>query len=252
VNPSRLGRRHRRVNLRSYYRRLRSHFGHQHWWPGDTPFEVCVGAILTQNTAWSNVEKAIANLKRARALSPRALHAMSERDIAALIRPSGYFNIKARRLKIFIEFLFAEYGGSVTRMRREDLETLRPKLLAVKGIGPETADSILLYALGKPIFVVDAYTERVLSRHGLIKPSAAYDEIQELFHSSLHHPRSTLFNDFHAQFVAVGKTYCKSRVALCDKCPLGPLLNATRAGALSVRHHPRRQRLHQGTSAQYT
>jgi endonuclease III related protein len=222
------------ANLRSYYRRLRAHFGHQHWWPGDTPFEVCVGAILTQNTAWSNVEKAIANLKRARALSPRALHTMSEREIAALIRPSGYFNIKARRLKTFIEFLFAEYGGSVARMRREDLATLRPKLLSVKGIGPETADSILLYALGKPIFVVDAYTRRVLIRHRLVKPSATYDEIQALFHSSFRLHLSSLFNDFHAQFVAVGKTYCKSRVALCDQCPLKSLLSLSSGGKKRV------------------
>ncbi|MGD0016761.1 MAG: endonuclease III domain-containing protein [Verrucomicrobiia bacterium] len=204
---------------------MRAHFGHQHWWPGDTPFEICLGAILTQNTAWSNVEKAIVNLKRARALSPRALHRLSERQIATLIRPSGYFNIKARRLKAFIEFLFAEYGGSMTRMRRDQLTSLREKLLSVNGIGPETADSILLYALGKPIFVVDAYTRRVLVRHRLIKPSATYDEIQALFHSSLHLPRSTFFNDFHAQFVAVGKTYCKSRVALCGRCPLKPLLS---------------------------
>jgi endonuclease-3 related protein len=225
VNPGRLLRRRRRVNLRNYYRRLRAHFGHQHWWPGDTPFEVCVGAILTQNTAWSNVEKAIYNLKRARALSPRALHRLSEREIAALIKPSGYFNIKARRLKAFIEFLFAEYGGSVARMAREDLATLRLKLLAVKGVGPETADSILLYALGKPVFVVDAYTRRVLIRHHLIKPTATYDKIQKLFHSSLHPPRSTFFNDFHAQFVAVGKIYCKSRVALCECCPLKPFLS---------------------------
>ena len=213
------------ANLRNYYQRLRAHFGHQHWWPGDTPFEVCVGAILTQNTAWSNVEKAIANLKRARALSPRALHQLSERQIAALIRPSGYFNIKARRLKAFIEFLFAEYGGSVTWMRREQLTPLREKLLSVNGVGPETADSILLYALGKPIFVVDAYTRRVLVRHRLIKPSATYDEIQKLFHASFHLHPSSLFNDFHAQFVAVGKTYCKSRVALCENCPLEPLLS---------------------------
>ena len=218
------------ANLRNYYQRLRAHFGHQHWWPGDTPFEVCVGAILTQNTAWSNVEKAIANLKRARALSPRALHRLSERKIAALIRPSGYFNIKARRLKAFIEFLFAEYGGSVRRMRCERLTPLREKLLAVKGIGPETADSILLYALGKPIFVVDAYTRRVLVRHRLIKSSATYDEIQALFHSSLYPPRSSFFNDFHAQFVAVGKTYCKSRVALCKCCPLKPLLSVPSCG----------------------
>jgi endonuclease-3 related protein len=221
------------ANLRDYYQRLRAHFGHQHWWPGDTPFEVCVGAILTQNTAWSNVEKAIANLKRARALSPRALHQLNEHQIAALIRPSGYFNIKARRLKAFIEFLFAEYGG-VTRMRRERLTSLREKLLSVNGVGPETADSILLYALGKPIFVVDAYTRRVLVRHRLIKPSATYDEIQKLFHSPFRRHPPSLFNDFHAQFVAVGKTYCKSRVALCEYCPLKPLLSLPSGGKMRI------------------
>lgn len=212
-------------DLRDYYRRLRRHFGHQQWWPGDTPFEVCVGAILTQNTAWTNVEKAIANLKRAGKLTPHALHRLRQPELARLIRPSGYFNIKARRLKAFIEFLFAEYGGSVARMADEPLATLRPKLLAVSGIGPETTDSILLYALDKPIFVVDAYTKRVLARHDLIKPTATYHEIQELFHRALGTVSRELFNDFHAQFVAVGKTYCKSRVALCDGCPLRPLLS---------------------------
>ncbi len=211
-------------NLREYYRLLRAHFGHQHWWPGDTPFEICVGAILTQNTAWANVEKAIGNLKRARALSPRALHRLSEKQVAQLIRPAGYFNVKARRLKAFVDFLFEQYHGSVSRMWKEELTALRTKLLAVNGIGPETADSMLLYAAKQPIFVVDAYTKRVLVRHGLVKQSATYDEVQQLFHSKLkaHDPR--LFNDFHAQFVAVGKTYCQSRVALCEDCPLRSLL----------------------------
>lgn len=207
-----------------YYRLLRRHFGHQHWWPGETAFEVCVGAILTQNAAWTNVEKAIANLKRAGVLSPAGLHRLCERHLARLIRPSGYFNIKARRLKSFINFLFDEYAGSVARVAAEPLESLRPKLLAVNGIGPETADSILLYALDKPIFVVDTYTKRVLVRHDLIKPTASYHNIQELFHRELGAGNRELFNDFHAQFVAVGKTYCKSRVALCDECPLRPVL----------------------------
>jgi endonuclease-3 related protein len=200
-------------NLTGYYRLLRRHFGHQHWWPGETPFEICVGAILTQNTAWSNVEKAIANLKRAGALSPRALYRMQERDVARLIRPSGYFNVKARRLKAFAKFLVEEHGGRVAGFGRAEL-------LAVNGIGPETADSILLYACGEPVFVVDAYTKRVLVRHGIVRRSATYDEIQRLFRET------ALFKDFHAQFVAVGKTFCKSRAALCDQCPLRPLLPA--------------------------
>lgn len=211
-------------DLRDYYRWLRAHFGHQHWWPGETPFEICVGAVLTQNTAWSNVEKAIGNLKRARALSPQALHRLSERQIATLIRPSGYFNIKARRLKHFVNFLFAEYKGNLDKLFAEDLPALRARLLAVNGIGPETADSILLYAGSKPVFVVDAYTKRVLLRHALVKPSATYHEIQLMFHAALRPASVRLFNDFHAQIVAVGKTFCKSRVAMCERCPLRPLL----------------------------
>lgn len=232
----------KRTDLRTYYRRLRAHFGHQHWWPGDTPFEICVGAILTQNAAWKNVQRAITNLKQAGALSPRALRRLSRPELAALIRPCGYFNVKARRLKSFIEFLFAEYRGQLRRMFAEDLPALRAKLLSVHGIGPETADSILLYAAGKRVFVVDAYTKRVLWRHGLIKPSAAYQEIQQMFHSQLKTGGAALFNDFHAQFVAVGKTFCKARAALCESCPLRPLLPNERRPRRGRLAQPRRRR----------
>jgi endonuclease-3 related protein len=212
-------------SLIEYYRRMRARFGHQRWWPGDTPFEICVGAILTQNTAWKNAERAIANLKRARALSPRALRRLGHTRIARLIRPAGYFNLKARRLKGFVQFLFDRHGGDLRKLFAQDVAALRAQLLAINGIGPETADSIILYAARKPVFVVDAYTRRVLLRHGLIGPAASYDDIQRLFHARLGaRGRVALFNDFHAQFVAVGKHFCKSRVALCEDCPLRALL----------------------------
>ncbi len=204
--------------LRIIYKELYKSFGPQHWWPGDTPFEVAVGAILTQNTNWGNVEKAINNLKAARALSAKKIDKLNPNSLAVLIRPAGYFNIKAKRLKAFISFLMKNYHGSMAMMRREDVHSLREKLLSVNGVGPETADSILLYALDKPVFVIDAYTKRVLSRHKIMDPDKSYEEFQELFHSSLRKDL-TLFNEYHALFVAVGKTYCKPK-PLCDKCPL--------------------------------
>ncbi len=209
--------------LLEVYRVLRKAQGHQHWWPGETPFEVMVGAILTQNTAWTNVEKAIRNLKSAKKLSPKALREISLGDLARLIRPAGYFNIKARRLKNFIEFIFKEYGGDLKRMLVENGELLREKLLSVNGIGPETADSILLYAARKPFFVMDAYTKRIFSRHRLRNRSwiakAQYGDWQSFFTQSL--PRSLpLFNDYHAQIVNVAKQYCHSFHPLCNECPL--------------------------------
>jgi endonuclease-3 related protein len=204
--------------LVSVYHALRRAFGHQHWWPGETPFEVVVGAILTQNTAWPNVEKAIVNLKAARKLSPGVLYKMPKRDLARFIRPAGYFNIKADRLKHFIRFLFDEYQGRLALMFGENGERLRKKLLGVKGIGPETADSILLYALKKPFFVIDAYTKRVFARHRLFSLEGRYAEWQKLF-SDVLPKKVSLYNDFHAQIVAVGKTFCRTR-PLCEKCPL--------------------------------
>lgn len=204
--------------LEIIYKKLHKAFGPQRWWPGDTPFEIAVGAILTQNTNWGNVEKAINNIKSAKALNPKELYKMDVSKLAKLIRPAGYFNIKAKRLKAFIDFLMHEYSGSMDKMRKEDIHTLKEKLLSVNGIGPETADSILLYALDKPIFVIDAYTKRVLSRHGIMEHDRPYHEFQELFHSAIKN-NLKVYNEYHALFVRVGKTYCRPR-ADCDNCPL--------------------------------
>lgn len=204
------------------YATLFDAFGPQQWWPGDTPFEIAVGAILTQNTNWGNVEKAINNLKHKKCLSANTLHKMSHKQLASLIKPAGYFNIKAKRLKNFMDFLAINFKSSMNRMKSEDTNVLRERLLDVNGIGPETADSILLYALDKPIFVIDAYTKRVLGRHKLASEKADYHELQELFHNTL--PMDLkLFNEFHALFVMVGKDYCKPKPR-CSGCPLQPLL----------------------------
>ena len=193
-------------------------FGPQRWWPGETPFEVAVGAILTQNTNWGNVEKAIANLKKAGKLKPYALHEISHTKLASLIRPAGYFNIKAKRLKNFIFFLVNEYDGSMSKMKKENTDTIRKKLLSVNGIGPETADSIILYALEKPVFVIDAYTKRVLSRHNIMEHDSSYEKYQELFHSRLK-KEVRLFNEYHALFVRLAKENCKAK-PVCTGCPL--------------------------------
>ena len=206
------------ARLRQIYDRLLTAFGPQHWWPGDTPFEVMVGAILTQNTNWGNVEKALANMKAARVLSPRALRDIPIPTLAELIRPSGYYNMKAVRLKNYMDFLFGVYRGSIPRMARTETAALREQILAIKGIGPETADSILLYALDKPVFVVDAYTVRFLYRHGLIGPEADYHQVQELFMSSLPLDRP-LFNEYHALIVRLGKDFCRP-TPRCETCPL--------------------------------
>jgi len=208
----------KKKQLETVYRTLRKALGHQHWWPGQTPFEVTIGAILTQNTAWSNVEKAIANLKKADKLTPRAMRDLPKPQLARLIQPAGYFNLKADRLRHFIDFLFAEYGGHVDRMRREKGDVLRRKLLGVKGIGPETADSILLYAVQKRFFVIDAYTKRIFARHKLYDLHGSYEGWQRLFTQSL--PKKIgLYNDYHAQIVMVGKSYCRTKPR-CDICPL--------------------------------
>jgi len=207
--------------LMEIYRLLDEHFGPQNWWPGETTFEIVVGAILTQNTNWTNVEKAIANLKAADVLSPDKLHNMSDEDIAPLIKPAGYFNIKAARLKHFLNFLYENFDGSLDAMGAREMHSLREDLLAVKGIGPETADSILLYAFGMPVFVVDAYTARIFARHLLIEPNSDYHQIQEFFHDSL--PNDVeLYNQFHALIVCAGKTYCKPKPN-CNDCPLNGL-----------------------------
>jgi endonuclease-3 related protein len=200
------------------YRKLYKAYGPRHWWPGETPFEVMVGAILTQNTSWKNVEKAIDRLKEKGLLNSTEIRKLRKKQLASLIRSSGYYRIKAERLKAFVNFLFKHYDGNLNRMKTEEIKTLREKLLGVKGIGPETADSILLYGLKKPIFVVDAYTQRVLSRHGLILEKASYEAIQNLFMDHLPH-NQRLFNEYHALLVHLGKTVCK-KIPGCGICPL--------------------------------
>lgn len=200
------------------YRELFRTFGPQHWWPGETPLEVIVGAILTQNTAWGNVERAIRNLKKARLLSVKGLAGVPRRTLARLVRPSGYFNQKAITLRAFIDFLRDEYSGSLCRMARERTPALRRKLLAVHGIGPETADSILLYAFGRRVFVVDAYTVRIFSRHNFVPEDASYHEVQRFIAGNI--PKSVrLYNEFHALIVRAGKEFCRT-TPRCDICPL--------------------------------
>ncbi|MFO1520431.1 MAG: endonuclease III domain-containing protein [bacterium] len=204
--------------LNEIYEKMYAHFGPQHWWPGETPFEVMVGAILTQNTSWTNVEKAISNLKAQRLLNVLSLEALDVSRLSELIRPAGYFNVKAKRLKNFIHFLMTEYGGVLEKMKEESLPVLREKLLSVKGIGPETADSILLYAVQKNSFVIDQYTYRLLSRHFLVGEDATYEEMQQLMAGHL--PEETaLYNEYHALIVMIGKNFCK-KTPVCEKCPL--------------------------------
>ncbi|OGX40158.1 MAG: endonuclease [Omnitrophica WOR_2 bacterium RIFCSPLOWO2_01_FULL_41_12] len=208
-----------RAQLKTIYEKLYSHFGPQHWWPASTAFEVMLGAILTQNTNWSNVEKAIDNLKKHKLLKPHKLKNLSAKKLAALIRPAGYYNIKAKRLKNFLDFLFGNFKGSLKAMTLKNTPALRQELLSVNGVGPETADSILLYALKKPIFVIDAYTKRILLRHNLIEEDTGYTEIQDLFMQNL--KRSVrLFNEYHALLVKLGKDYCLKNKPKCEICPL--------------------------------
>ena len=204
--------------LKEIYARLYKTFGPQRWWPGRTVLEVIVGAILTQNTGWVNAEKAIDNLKKNNLLNAVALRRVSLDKLAGLIRPAGYYNQKAKKLKNFVHFLFDDYGGSLRKMFFEDFLILRSKLLGVNGIGPETADSILLYAGNKPIFVVDAYTRRILSRHNLTEPDAGYSQIQNYFMDNLEN-EVKLFNEYHALLVRLGKQICRP-TPNCGICPL--------------------------------
>ncbi|RMF96831.1 MAG: endonuclease III domain-containing protein [Candidatus Schekmanbacteria bacterium] len=204
--------------LLKIYEILLSEAGPRHWWPAKTRFEVMIGAILTQNTAWKNVEKAIVNLKKAGALSFKKFSSLNEKEIAKLIKPSGYFNQKAKRLAAFCRFIKNEYGGIIDNMRKQDTALLRKKLLDLNGIGPETADSILLYALDKPIFVIDLYTKRILSRHNLLPFNATYDEYQKFFMDNLPH-NTQLYNEYHALLVFAGNNYCR-RKPKCSECPL--------------------------------
>ncbi len=213
----------RRNLLMNMFQAMLDGLGPSHWWPGETPFEVAVGAVLTQNAAWSNVEKAIANLKAAGVFDPRLLHALPDARLAELIRPSGYFRLKAGRLKNLLAFLKNECGYDLRALAGRDLASVRENLLAVRGIGPETADSILLYALDYPTFVVDAYTRRLLSRHGLVPEEATYEEMREFFMDVLDH-EARLFNEYHALIVRTGKSWCRKGQGQCADCPLGRFL----------------------------
>ena len=207
--------------LTEIYQLLFDRFGPQHWWPGQTQFEIITGAILTQNTNWANVEKAISNLKSADCLTPERLYHLDISQLAELIRPAGYYNIKTKRLKNFINWLFDNYDGKLANLETVDTNQLRAELLAINGIGYETADSILLYAFERPVFVVDAYTARIAFRHQLIEPDANYEQLRELFQSNL--PEDIqLFNEYHALLVKVGKEFCKPK-AKCPDCPLEKL-----------------------------
>jgi endonuclease III related protein len=200
------------------YNRLYAFYGPQEWWPADTRFEVIVGAILTQNTAWPNVEKAIVNLKREGVLSPCKIKNIRIDSLARIIRPAGYYNVKAKRLKNFVSFLYSGYGGSLKRLSSQGTGKLRKELLNINGIGPETCDSIMLYAFKKRIFVVDTYTKRIFSRHSLVSGAAGYYDVHKIFMDNL--PcRERLFNEYHALIVRLGKEFCRTKPR-CVKCPL--------------------------------
>jgi endonuclease-3 related protein len=246
--------------IRTYYHALFHAWGPQHWWPAQSRFEVIMGAYLTQNTAWTNVEKALANLRSAHLLSVRGIRRASLAELERLIRPAGYFRQKAKRLKLFVAFLDQRYQGSLTKLFAQPTKQLREELLTLHGVGPETADSILLYAGNHPAFVVDAYTRRILARHKILPEEAAYDQIRELFERALapvadsvahsadlgdqhlaagflgaSHPPSAMstakrtalaqvYNEMHGLIVGVGKNYCKKREPACNECPLSAFL----------------------------
>jgi endonuclease III related protein len=249
----------REHRIRTYYRALFEAWGPQHWWPAQSRFEVIVGAYLTQNTAWTNVEKALANLRAAHLLTVSAIRRASLAEIERLIRPAGYFRQKTKRLKLFVAFLDERYQGSLAKLFAHPTEELREELLNLHGVGPETADSILLYAGNHPVFVVDAYTRRILSRHGILPETTNYEEIRELFEKELtplgesvtpdetwhqsvaagfpgagHSPsamsqakrsaQAQAYNEMHGLIVGVGKTYCRKSQPRCDECPLQKFL----------------------------
>lgn len=206
------------LKVKLIYDKLYSAFGPQRWWPGETQFEVIVGAILTQNTSWENVSVSIQNLKKNKVLTPRKLYNLSSEKLGLLIKSSGYYNLKTKRLKNFLEILFYEYNGNLDKMLNQEGKALRSFLLNISGIGPETADSIMLYAAGKLSFVVDAYTRRIFSRHKLIREDISYDEIKEFFEKNL--PTDVqLYNEYHALIVKVGKEFCLKNAPRCSLCP---------------------------------
>jgi endonuclease-3 related protein len=214
------------TQLMEVYERMLTAFGPQHWWPGDSPFEIMVGAVLVQNTAWRNVERAISNLREAGVMEAHVLHQLPPAELAELIRPAGYYQLKTKRLRNLLQFIVEQYDGSLEAMFGTALGSLREQLLVINGIGPETADAILLYAGGLPTFVVDTYAHRVLARHGWLVYDASYDDIKDYFESAL--PKSAaLYNEYHALLVRVGKDYCKRAAPKCEACPLAAMLPAS-------------------------
>jgi endonuclease-3 related protein len=205
------------------YERMLAAVGPQQWWPGDSPFEIMVGAVLVQNTAWRNVERAIDNLREAGVMEPQALYKVPPAELAELIRPAGYYQVKTKRLRNLLQFLIEQYDGSLEAMFSMNLSSLREQLLAINGIGPETADAILLYAGGLSTFVVDTYTHRILARHGWLSYDSSYEEIKDYFESSLP-ADATLYNEYHALLVRIGKDYCKRSAPRCEHCPLATML----------------------------
>ena len=208
--------------LQALYERLLANFGPQHWWPGESAFEVVIGAILTQNTNWKNVEKALANLKEAGLFDLSALSGLAAPDLAELIRPAGYYNIKAGRLHNLFTHVNGHYEGSLDMFFALPTRELREELLSIKGVGPETADAILLYAAKKPIFVVDAYTYRILLRHNLISEDCDYHQMQALFMDSFAEDID-FYGEYHALLVRTGKKKKKKSNPLCETCPLNGL-----------------------------
>jgi len=217
--------------LLNIYRRLLAHSGPQHWWPAGEPFEVIVGAILTQSAAWGNVEKAIANLRAAEALSPRALRRLPLSKLATLVHPCGYYNAKALKLKSFAYWLGNHYDDDLDKLFANNTDDLRQQLLSIHGIGQETADSIILYAANKPIFVIDAYTRRIINRIGLAPDRNSYAAYQALFMEHLP-PDAELFNEYHALLVCQGKNVCRSR-SLCQQCCLSDMCHLFAATSFS-------------------
>ena len=226
--------------LMETYRRLYRRYGPQHWWPAETPLEVVLGAILTQAVAWRSVERALANLRDAGLISARGLRACSEERLAELLRPSGYFNAKARKLKAFIDHLWDRHDGDLEALLSGDTGALRDELLSIHGIGEETADDILLYAAGRPSFVIDSYTRRILGRMGLAPDRGRYGDDQRLFHDALP-PDPALFNEYHALLDKHAKETCK-KTPLCDECCLRdlcatgrPAVDTSRPGTYNTR-----------------
>ena len=206
------------------FHRLLDRLGHQGWWPGESPWEVMIGAVLVQNTAWKNVERALENLRTAQLLDPHQLAATDSAELAELIRPAGYYRRKAARLLNLMRFVVDQYDGSLAALQRADLLSLREQLLGVNGIGPETADSILLYALNQPVMVVDTYTHRIFARHGWVEYDTDYHALQEHLASELPSD-AAVFNELHTLLVHVGHHHCKPKPK-CEDCPLCDLLPA--------------------------